>query len=194
MPYPTQITLEQILNEAARLIEVDGVEHFSLARLAEELNVKPPSLYRYVEGKNDLLRQLNKSFLSGLVKTLQAAGGASEDHLDQFLKIMEAYRVYALSHPRIYLMSFSSMAAELRPDEEFLLHIALPLQSSIAHLAGTRESLAALRGAFALVHGYIMLELTDQLRRGGNLNADFRLAVRAYLAGWTTRNLWYSPA
>jgi AcrR family transcriptional regulator len=102
MPYPTQITLEQILNEAARLIEIDGVEHFSLARLAEELNVKPPSLYRYVKGKNDILRQLNKSFLSGLMETLQVSGGGSDEPLDQFFKIMEAYRAYALSSTLVF--------------------------------------------------------------------------------------------
>jgi AcrR family transcriptional regulator len=189
MPYPTQVTLDQILSHAERLIELDGVERFSLARLAEELNVKPPSLYRYVESKHDLLRQLNKAFLSGLMKVMQKGGSEADNPVDQFFLIMEAYRSYALSRPRLYQMSFGLISDKLRPDEEYLLQIALPLQFLIAQLTGMRDSLAALRGAFALVHGFVMLELTGQLRRGGDLHADFRSVVRAYLAGWNNANL-----
>jgi AcrR family transcriptional regulator len=189
MPYPAQVTLDQILSQAERLIERNGVERFSLARLAEELNVRPPSLYRYVESKHDLLSQINKSFLSGMMQAMQKSGSESDNPVDQFLLILEAYRSYALSRPHLYQMSFGLMSDQLRPDEEFLLQIALPLQSIIAQLAGIRDSLAALRGAFALVHGFVMLELTGQLRREGDLHADFRSAVRAYLAGWSTANL-----
>jgi hypothetical protein len=54
-------------------------------------------------------------------------------------------------------------------------------------VSGPKNSLAALRGAMALVHGFVLLELHGQLRRGGDLALDFDTAVHAYLRGWETQ-------
>ncbi|HID53966.1 MAG TPA: hypothetical protein EYP41_18255 [Anaerolineae bacterium] len=69
-------------------------------------------------------------------------------------------------------------------DENILVQQILPIQEIIAGITGPKKSLAALRGALALAHGFVMLEINQQLQRGGNLNADFQQAVNAYLNGW----------
>jgi uncharacterized protein YhhL (DUF1145 family) len=76
---------------------------------------------------------------------------------------------------------------DARPSEEFLLSIALTYQAMITPLTGEATSLTALRGLLALMHGYAMLMLTEQFRRGGDLNQAYTDAVRAYLRGWITR-------
>jgi hypothetical protein len=44
--------------------------------------------------------------------------------------------------------------------------------------------LAALRGVLALVHGFVMLEINNVLRRGGSLTADFTQIITTYISGW----------
>ncbi len=44
-----------------------------------------------------------------------------------------------------------------------------------------------LRGAWALIHGFIMFELSGQFRRGGDLESAFIESVQAYLDGWAQR-------
>jgi hypothetical protein len=102
------------------------------------------------------------------------------------LALALAYRAFAHANPRTYLLSTTSEADELRPPEEILLRVALPLQAAIAEISGEVHSLAALRGAYGLVHGFVMLELTNQLRRGGDLESAFVQSVEAYLRGWET--------
>jgi hypothetical protein len=46
------------------------------------------------------------------------------------------------------------------------------------------QSLAALRGLLALVHGFVMLEMNNQLRRSGSLEEAFTQSAAAYLRGW----------
>lgn len=184
MPYPSQLDHSQLVQTAQMLIERDGVETFSLGAVARELNVKTPSLYRYVESKLDLLRQVNLAFLGGLVAAMQPADTATGSPQDHMLAAMHAYRRYAHDHPRLYLMSFAYRVDALRPDEDLLVGLVLPLQSIMAAISGEAQSLTALRGAFALLHGFVMLELTDQLRRGGDLDAAFDESAQAYLAGW----------
>lgn len=185
MPYPSQVTHQQVVEAAQGLVERVGFERFAMADVASELGVKTPSLYRYVDGRVDLLRQVNLAFLNKLFEAMDLAGQDVGGPRERLLAVLTAYRAFGHAHARTYLMSFAYNVAELRPDEDLLVRMVLPLQESMAALSGPARSLAALRGALAFVHGWLMLELTDQLRRGGDLDADFQTAAAAYLAGWT---------
>ncbi|MEZ4519387.1 MAG: TetR/AcrR family transcriptional regulator [Chloroflexota bacterium] len=147
MPYPSQLTHEQLLDVTEHLIEEQGVEQVTLNAVAAALGVKAPSLYRYVDGRLDLLRQLNLRFLNRLMAAIGAAGDRDVPAIDRMLSVMMAYRQFAHDHPRLYLMSFAYMVDELRPDEDLLVQMVLPLQAGMAEIAGPERSLAALRGA-----------------------------------------------
>ncbi len=188
MPYPSQLDHAQLVQTAQMLIEREGVETFSLGAVARELGVKTPSLYRYVDNKVDLLRQVNLTFLEGLFAVMESAAQETPSPEAQMMAVMHAYRRYAHDHPRLYLMSFAYRVDALRPDEDLLVRMVLPLQAAMAEISGAAQSLAALRGALALLHGFVMLELTDQLRRGGDLDAAFDQSARAYLAGWSVQS------
>ena len=58
------------------------------------------------------------------------------------------------------------------------------MQEIMAQITGQEQSLPALRGALALVHGFVMLELKDQLQRGRDLTMAIDASVNAYLRGW----------
>ncbi|MFZ1397585.1 MAG: TetR/AcrR family transcriptional regulator [Candidatus Promineifilaceae bacterium] len=185
MPYPSQVDQETIVTQAWLLIEAAGAENLSLSKLAAQLGVKAPSLYRHVGSKTGLLQAVNLYTSQQLVAKLnEAAAQASGDAREQIAAIMHSYRRFALAHPHTYALAFTHTDDALRPDEDVLEQLALPLQQLITAVSGPEKSLAALRGAMALVHGFVMLELHGQLRRGGDLAVDFGTAVHAYLNGW----------
>jgi hypothetical protein len=62
--------------------------------------------------------------------------------------------------------------------------MAIPLQRVMAEISGAAHSLAALRGVWGLINGFLLLELNGQFRRGGDLEAAFVQSVEAYLEGW----------
>ncbi|GAB3424392.1 GntR family transcriptional regulator [Flindersiella endophytica] len=49
---------EQVLATAISIADAEGLEALSMRRLATELDTGPMSLYRYVEGKDDLVKQM----------------------------------------------------------------------------------------------------------------------------------------
>jgi Tetracyclin repressor-like, C-terminal domain len=71
-----------------------------------------------------------------------------------------------------------------QPDPDYLVQLILPLQAIVAQIAGEDDSLPALRGLYALMHGFVLAELTGQFRRGGDLDAAFESAVAAQIRGW----------
>lgn len=183
MPYPSQISLETLIETARALIETDGVDKLSLRLLASELGVKAPSLYRYVRNKEALLQAVNEVTAYDLVQTLLAATSNAGSLAERLLAIAHAYRRFAHVHSATYELLFTNRVPALRPDEDTQEQNVLPLQALFAEWGTAADSLAALRGAFAFLHGWVMLEIAGQFRRGGDLDAHFETAFRAYLAG-----------
>ena len=185
MPYPSQITKESIIDQASTLIEQDGFEALSLNKLATALGVKAPSLYRHVGNKHQLLQFVNLQTLQNLFAVMHTAiNNASSDPPLQMMALAQAYRQFAHEHPQLYTLAFTHKNEGLRPDEQLLTEMALPIQSIMAQISGEQDSLAALRGALALLHGFVMLELNEQLQRGGDLDQAFIQSIGAYLHGW----------
>lgn len=186
MPYPSQVTQAQIVETARQLIEANGVEYLSVHALAEALKIKAPSLYNHIQSKNALLKAVNTRTTAELFIAIQTTlEFAPPDPMEQLLEVSKAYRVFALEQPHNYTLAMNNTQDELRPDESYLLQLALPLQALIAQICGDENSLSALRGIFALLHGFAMLEITNQLRRGGDVRNAFLLSVQAYLRGWS---------
>ncbi len=181
MPYPNQVNRESIINQAWAFVDENGIEQFSLAKLASALGVKAPSLYRHVGNKATLLQSVNLVTLKKLFATLEKEAEATGS--DKMVTILNEYRTFALTHPHTYLLAYQHNVAQ-RPDEDILVQMVLPIQKIMAQISGDEDSLAALRGALALVHGFVLLELNEQLQRGGDLAAHFKQSVEAYLRGW----------
>lgn len=185
MPYPSQTDLDAIVTTACQMIEQDGIDALSLARLAEVLGIKAPSLYRHVSGKPELLRRVVERTLAGLFAAFdEALSSAGDEPVARLQALFRAYRRYAHAHPETYVLAFTTTIPEQRADPDQLVGWVLPVQSLMAQITGQEQSLPALRGALALVHGFVMLELKGQLQRGGDLNAAFEDSITAYLRGW----------
>ncbi len=188
MPYPAQTDRTAIIQTAQVLIERDGVDQLALAQLAAALGIKAPSLYRHVASKTALLAAVNtltsQQLFQAFDRALQAAPTLPAARL---LAVFRAQRAFAQANPHCYALLFNTIAPAEQADEQMLEQLALPLQELIGRLAGPEHALAALRGALALVHGFVTLELNGQFRRGGDLGAAFEAAIAAYLAGWQLR-------
>jgi AcrR family transcriptional regulator len=184
VPYPAQVNRETIIEKARELIEAHGVDQLSLNALANELGIKAPSLYHHFQNKTALLRGVNEATAAALVGAIREAIDTSSDTHDKITALFHAYRAFAHAHPLTYGLVFTNTIAELRGDPEQAVQLALPLHGLMAEIAGEADSLAALRGAWALLHGFVMLELAGQFRRGGDLDKAFRRVVEAYVRGW----------
>jgi len=185
MPYPSRIDYDTLIATAVELVERDGADALSLGKLAGELGVRAPSLYRYIANKAALLEAVNLHTLQALFAAFEAAlAAAPDDPTAQLEAVADVLRDFAHAHPHTYVMAMTAAPSAGRPDEDLLVSMILPIQTRVAALVGVEASLSALRGLLALIHGFIMLELNEQLQRGGDLDDAFHRSVAAYLAGW----------
>lgn len=184
MPYPTQINPELILKKARELVEAEGADQLSLHELAATLGVKTPSLYRYFPSKTHLLRALNLQTVRQITAAMPETIADGGDARMQLMNMSRAWRAFAHANPMAYALAFTHPNPELRPEEKLLEALVMPIQQVMASISSEEGSLAALRGLWALIHGFMVLELGGQFRRGGDLEAAFVQSVEAYLNGW----------
>lgn len=186
MPYPAQIDYDRLVDTAHAMIEADGLDALSMSKVAAAFDVKAASLYKHVKNKAALLRAVNELTLHRLFTAMHAAlDDAPQEPRARLLAVALAYRAFAHSAPVTYLLAFSTADPAARPDPDEQEQAALPFQALMAQVSGEADSLPALRGLLALIHGFAALEISNQYRRGGDLDAAFRASVEAYLQGWS---------
>src|SRR5271156_1899164 len=90
-----------VVAAAARVADRDGLDQLTLARLADELGVRAPSLYAHVGGLGDLRDRLVTLGIIELTAALSTAatGRAGREALHA---VAVAYRAYAHERPGVY--------------------------------------------------------------------------------------------
>ncbi|GHO48132.1 hypothetical protein KSX_62950 [Ktedonospora formicarum] len=96
----------RVVEEAARLIDEDGLEQLSLGRLAERLGVRTPSLYNHVAGLGGLKRDLALYCLRDLFDhTLRSAVGKARE--EAIIAFSNAYLTYSREMPGRYMLTLA---------------------------------------------------------------------------------------
>jgi AcrR family transcriptional regulator len=83
VPSRKNLTRERVLSRAAELLTADGVQEFSLRRLADDLSVASPAITWHVGTRDALLLEVVEQFLGDLVLP-QPQGQPLEDYLRLF--------------------------------------------------------------------------------------------------------------
>ena len=151
----------KVVATAARIADSEGLDRLTLTRVADELGVRQPALYRHIGGYDDLLRSLSLRGREILAQRLaDAAVGLSGD--DSVAAVGHAWRQMVRDHPGIYAATDRYPCAgddELEAAVEWVLAV---LGQTLRGYDLTDEdrvhAARALRSAF---HGFSHLESGD---------------------------------
>lgn len=159
---------DALIEAGMRMLESRKSEDLGLREVAREVGVSATAVYRHFPDKQALLRAIaTRGFaLMGQLQAEAASGGAGRA---AFVAVGEAYVRFALSHPAVFRLMFSSAP----PRDLFsmpLEDLSLPLRLLRGHVAATmppglgeaEQKIAAIR-AWALVHGLAVLALDGMI-------------------------------
>ncbi|MBW4437279.1 MAG: TetR/AcrR family transcriptional regulator [Pleurocapsa minor GSE-CHR-MK-17-07R] len=186
-PYPVKVTVPAIVDRAREMIVQEGYDGLTLARLAAALGIRAPSLYNHFRDKSELVREINRMTYVALTAAMMDARIPDAEPVEAFLNMMRAYRGFASRNAVLYRLAFVSMSDGELFDREVYAALAQPMQEVVAQLCGEERALPVLRGAWALAHGFAMLEMSAQFNRGGSLDEAYEAAIATYLTGIISR-------
>ena len=158
----------EVVAAARDLLTCEGSQALTLGRVARELGIRTPSLYKHFASRRHLEAVLIAEGLERFAEALEAAGPSLEE-------LGAAYRGFALANPALYrLMTDGPLPRDLLP-EGLEDRAAAPLLRAVGD-----EDLA--RSVWAHAHGMVVLELADRFPPGADLDAAWRKAARAFAA------------
>ena len=104
------LSKESVVQAAIQLIEEKGIDQFSMAKLAQRLNIKTASLYNHIDSLNQLLECVGEDAVRRIAgqETLAIAGKKCDDAL---FALAETYRTFVREHYELYrvIMAFPKL-------------------------------------------------------------------------------------
>jgi AcrR family transcriptional regulator len=175
-----------IAERAARIADDEGVEAIAVPRLAADLGVSHPALYRHVAGVDGIRREVALFGVRELTEGMRdAAVGRAGDEAVRALA--GAYRAYAAEHPGRYRLASRAPSPE---DAEHLEAAAAAVAVVGRVLEGygyqDEDLIHAIRQLRAALHGFVHLEATGGWGLPLDLDESFRRLIETLIAGLRT--------
>jgi AcrR family transcriptional regulator len=158
--------LVEILDAAESIVEAVGIDALTMRKLAGDVGIRAPSLYKHVRDKSELLAMLQERALESV--------GAVMAQASDLASLGQAYRGWALAHPAMYELTCR------RPLERDRLEPGIEdaAAAPVIALAGGDEHRA--RALWAAAHGLVDLELADRFPEGADLDAAWAALTDAF--------------
>lgn len=167
---PPRVT--ETVAAARRVLEEEGPGALTMRRVADELGIRAPSLYKHFVNKAALEMALveDAMFDIGDVthRSIHQSGSGS-----RLLNLLTAYRTHSLAHPNLYRLA---TGGHLRRES---------LPSGLEQWAGnpwfvvTGDAPLA-QALWSFAHGMVILELDDRYPPGSDLEGTWRAGAAAF--------------
>ncbi|HCV34210.1 MAG TPA: TetR/AcrR family transcriptional regulator [Acidimicrobiaceae bacterium] len=174
---------EQVVEAAATLADVNGLDAVTLTRVAEKLGVRQPALYRHVDSYDALIRALGLRGREILAARLsEAAVGLAGD--DAVRAMGRAWRAMVRDHPGLYAATDRyPCAGDAELDEAVGRVVQVLGLALVAYGLADDDRVHAARSMRSALHGFAHLESGDGHPHPVDLDDSFDRLVDLLCAG-----------
>ena len=169
----------EVVAAAAGLADEIGYAGLTRGLLADRLGVRPPSLYKHIDGLADLQHRLAALAMTELGDVIRDAvqGRSGRDAL---AALLTALRAYVTAHPGRYM---STIGAEATGPDDPLMAASTRVIGSIAAVLrgyGIREDEMdhAIRTIRCTIHGFAVLEASGGFQWSNDPDESFEWMIR----------------
>ncbi len=162
----------EVIAAAEVILESEGIEALTMRRLADDLGMRAPSLYKHLPDKAALCAALIENALAELGALLHAVVDP-DDPTGSVGALLEAYRANGLARPNLYRLATSGqLARDLLPEglEEWA-GTPFFLVTGEPHLA---------QALWAFAHGMVVLEIDGRFQDTSDLDRTWAQGAHAF--------------
>ena len=176
-PEPLSRTL--VIQAAVRYIDTYGLRGLSMRRLGAELGVEAMSLYRYIDGREELLDGVVEAVIDELSVDPDVPIGPNDGWQAFLQKLAHGVRRIALAHPEVFplIATRPPSAPWIRPPLRSLPWIEAFLNGLSSRGFSDEGAAAAYRAFSSFLLGHLLLEVSS--RGAATAPADEPLAEQA---------------
>ncbi|TGN14401.1 TetR/AcrR family transcriptional regulator [Leptospira ilyithenensis] len=176
---------ESVLDTAWHLANRDGIENLSIKRIANELEIRSPSLYNHIKDLLDITSEVAartaNQFAENL-ETIMATTKPEKNRKEGLRKFILEYRNFAHNHKGVYplLVSAPSGNENHRLASDRILKVCLTALSLKVLDARAIHQIRILR---AVLHGFISLERENGFGLPESVEESFQILMKGLVEG-----------
>ncbi len=179
----TKINKQIIIETAIMLADIKGYHNVTLKDIAENLEIKTPSLYNHLNGLEELYDLLAYEGLRQLLKTLTNSiiGLCGREAL---LSMGAAYRTFACNSPGLYSATQRVPVGENESNKELSKSIVdLIVKLILVYKFTDQQNIHIVRTIRSYLHGFALLERQDSFGLPISINDSFEIGLNCILDG-----------
>ena len=170
---------EAVTGAASAIVDADGPAALTLARLAAQLGVAPPSIYKHVAGLEDLILRVSMQTIRRLAEDLTSAALGRSGH-EALLAVAEAYRRFVREHPGLYSLAnapFKPGSTTVQAEAARVVEIL----GAVIRGYGVPDDLLihAIRAVRAGLHGFVDIETRESFQMPYSVDDSFLVLIDA---------------
>lgn len=162
----------EVIDAAAIILDREGVDALTMRRLADDLGIRAPSLYKHLPDKAALCAALVEGAFAQLGTALHAAVDP-DDPTGSVRSVLEVYRTYGVANPNLYrLATVGPLSRELLPG-------GLEEWTGTPFFSVTGEPYLA-QALWAFAHGMVVLEIDGRFQDTSDLDRTWSQGATAF--------------
>jgi len=179
MPTPDKTSRDAIVAAGRELIERGGIDGLTMTGVAERVGVQPPSLYKRLRDRGELISLIVAASIDDLTTRMEAL--QQSDPRERLIALAGVIRAFAHERPVGYALVFGTHSAP-PPEPGAVQRSIAPLLDAVTAITGPEHALDGARLLTAWATGFLTLELADRLRMGGDIDAAWSWGLARIVA------------
>ncbi|MEL7355964.1 MAG: WHG domain-containing protein [Cyanobacteria bacterium J06560_6] len=154
---------QDVVNAAIACIDKEGEKALGVNRVARELGIKPPAIYKHVKGNAGLRQACVIAIWKDYLKQFNAQLTNISEPAALMQAGAQATRTYAKQYPARYTVMMSYQMKPTNPEEAAIIQQSLQIFRTSLNLEGLSENtlIDIMRMTNAAIYGFIIREQQD---------------------------------
>jgi len=177
------LTKQDVIAAAIACLEQEGELALGVNRVARELNIKPPAIYKHFDGNTGLRRAVALTIWRTYLTDCQQQTEGITDPRELFYVSAHATRNFARSHPALYtvMMQYQLRLGDAEEAEIIQASLHLLQKSLQLYELGDNALIDVMRMINAAIYGFITREQSELMTLDRSTDASYAVMLNALL-------------
>jgi AcrR family transcriptional regulator len=190
MARPKGQTLSQqdVVNAAIRCLQQDGESGLGVNRVAHELGIRPPSIYKHIDGNDALRRAVAIEGMHRLTEYLSHQVEGIQDNRHLVRAIAYGIRQFFHDHPALHNV-ITTTPIDDDPGYESAKQAFLAFNAEHLQPFGIEgdDMIHAVRALVSACHGFVLLERSQRFTASQSLDDSYEWLISALIFALESR-------
>jgi AcrR family transcriptional regulator len=182
------LTRQDVVAAALACLDQDGEAGLGVNRVARALGIKPPAIYKHLEGNQGLLRAVALHIWRDYLAELAASQPTNPPSPDPKILLSlgaQVTRNFARAYPARFRVMSSYPMRPSDPEEAELIQASLGLLKTALQLDGLSSDVVidVMRMVNAAIYGFIFKEQAELMTLPRSADASFEVMLEALMVG-----------